>query len=95
MTAAIRLAERIPLPPHWRARELRLLGLILVTLLVIGAHLSGELERSASQGTGWRAIDVEALQRRIDAGDLRDREADWYHPARPDEVPEHLGRQSE
>jgi len=37
-------------------------------------------------GVGWRTVDLGALQRRIESGELRDREADWYHPATAEEA---------
>ena len=71
---------------HLRQRELRFLGLIALTLLVIGLYLGEGLHRVEREGTGWRTIDLEALQRRIETGELREREAQWYHPATPQEA---------
>ena len=67
-------------------RELRFLGLIAITVLLIALHLSSGLHLADQEGSGWRKIDLEALQRRIETGELREREADWYHPATPGEV---------
>lgn len=67
-------------------RELRFLGLILMTGLVIALLLAEGLRLSGLGGVGWRAIDRQALQRRIDSGDLSDREASWYHAASEGEV---------
>lgn len=70
---------------HWHLRDVRFLGLIAMTALLIALHLGEGLRLAAREGSGHRVIDVKALERRIDAGDLSDREADWYHPATPQE----------
>jgi hypothetical protein len=75
------------LPGALRSRDLPLPGLILLCLLLIGLYLGQAWQQVDSEGSGWRRIDTDALQRRIDAGDLRDLRADWSHPARPDELP--------
>jgi spermidine synthase len=62
-----------------------LTALLASALLLIAWQLTLTLAEPAGQGQGWRDLDLELLQRRIDAGDLRDREADWYHPAQPTE----------
>jgi hypothetical protein len=66
---------------HLHRRELGFLGLIGLTGLLIGLHLGSGLEGVGMAGSTWRAIDRAALERRIEAGDLRDREADWFRPA--------------
>lgn len=71
---------------HIHERELRFLGLVLITGLAIALQLADGLRLSALQGSGWRVIDRAALERRIEAGDLRDREAIWYHPATDEEA---------
>ena len=68
----------------------RLAVLLAAMLMLIAWHLTLTLAQPAGQGQGWRDLDLELLQRRIDAGDLRDREADWYHPAQPGEGAEPL-----
>ena len=75
----------ITLARHWHLRDVRFLGLIAMTALLIALHLGEGLRLAAREGSGHRVIDVKALERRIDAGDLSDREADWYHPASPQE----------
>ena len=75
----------ITLARHWHRRDVRFLGLIAMTALLIALHLGEGLRLAAREGSGHRVIDVKALERRIDAGDLSDREADWYHPATPQE----------
>ncbi len=62
-------------------RELGFLGLVGSMLVLIGAFLVSGQGLVDRQGSGWRRIDLEALRQRIDAGDLRDREAAWYHPS--------------
>jgi hypothetical protein len=67
---------------HLHGRELGFLGLVALTALLIGLHLAGSgLGRVELPGGGWRAIDRSALERRIEQGDLRDREAEWFRPA--------------
>jgi len=75
----------ITLVRHWHLRDVRFLGLIAMTALLIALHLVEGLRLAAREGSGHRVIDVKALERRIDAGDLSDREADWYHLATPQE----------
>lgn len=72
---------------HLHRRELGFLGLIGLTGLLIGLHLGSGLEGVGMAGSTWRAIDRAALERRIEAGDLRDREADWFRPAASPEAP--------
>jgi hypothetical protein len=75
---------------HWRLREFRFLTLVSLTVMVIALHLGSSLQLMGQGGTGWRAVDRVVLQRRIDSGDLRDREASWYHSA-TDEEKTHVG----
>jgi hypothetical protein len=70
---------------HWHPREARFVGLIALTGLLIALHLEEGLLLAALAGSGHRVIDLKTLEWRIDAGDLTDREADWYHPATPQE----------
>jgi len=71
---------------HLHVRELRFLGLIALTLLLMALHLGSSLRLAEISGTGWRVLDLPALQRRVESGELSDREAHWYHPATPDEA---------
>ncbi len=64
-----------------------LTALLVAVLVLIGAHLSQTLSAPTGQGRSWRDLDLELLRRRIDAGELREHEADWYHPARAGEGP--------
>ena len=65
---------------HWHLRELRFLALVGITLCLIGLRLDAGLRLARQEGSGWRTIDLPALERRIESGELRDREAEWYHP---------------
>ena len=71
---------------HWHAREARFLGLIALSLALIALCLGEALQAAAHPGSGYRVLDRKALERRIQAGELSDREAGWYHPATPDET---------
>jgi len=77
---------------HLRYRELRFLALIAITASLIAVYLSTGLRLAEEAGKGWRTIDLDTLQRRIETGELRDREADWYHPSTPEEIQTSGGR---
>jgi hypothetical protein len=77
---------------HLHHRELRFLSLIGLTGAIIALYLSAGLKLAGEEGTGWRAIDLDTLQRRIETGELRDREASWYHSSTPEEVQTSGGR---
>jgi hypothetical protein len=70
----------------WHPRDTRFLGLIALALVLIALHLGEGLDLAARAGSGHRVIDRQALERRIEAGELRDREALWFHQARPEET---------
>jgi hypothetical protein len=70
---------------HWKARDWRFAGWVGLTLMCIGLYLSMEGPGMERTHPGWRRIDRAALQQRIDSGDLRKQEAQWYHPAKPGE----------
>jgi len=76
----------IPLIKHLRPRDLRFSGLVVVTLLTIGLYLNTGLRLAGQSGSGWRTLDLDALQQRVETGELLDREADWYHPATEEET---------
>lgn len=69
-----------------RRQDLRLVLLIAMSLVLIGLHLEQIGRDAAGTGSGWRRVDLDALQRRIEAGDLSDREADWYRPNQNDPI---------
>jgi len=71
---------------HLRGRDLRFLGLVALNLLVIALYLDAGMRLAAQEGSGWRTLDIEALQRRIETGELREREADWYHRSTEEET---------
>jgi len=71
---------------HWRPRDLRFLGLVALTGLTIVLYLNKGLHLSAGQGSGWRSLDLDELVKRIETGELRDREADLYHVATEEET---------
>jgi hypothetical protein len=77
----------IALARPWHPREARFLGLIALTAVLIALYLGEGLSLATREGSGHRVIDRRALERRIEAGDLTDREAIWYHEARPGESP--------
>ena len=60
-------------------RDIQLLGLVCVTLAFIGLFLTAQIQRLEAEGSGWRRIDIELLQKRMESGDLSDHEALWYH----------------
>ncbi len=61
-------------------RDMQLVGLVCVTLVFIGFFLTAQLQQLEAEGSGWRRIDLELLQQRMESGDLSDHEAVWYHP---------------
>ncbi len=65
---------------HWHLRELKFLGLVGATACLIALYLNAGMRLARQEGSGWRAIDLPALERRIETGELSDREAEWYHP---------------
>jgi len=77
---------------HLHHRELRFLGLIGLTGVLIALYLGAGLRLAGEEGTGWRAIDLDTLRRRIESGELREREASWYHSSTPEEVRTSGGR---
>ena len=71
---------------YLRPRDLRFLGLVALTGLTIALYLDAGLHLAGQEGSGWRKVDLDAVMRRIDTGELRELEADWYHPATEEEV---------
>jgi ABC-type microcin C transport system duplicated ATPase subunit YejF len=71
---------------YLRPRDLRFLGLIAVTGLAIAMHLDSGLRLAGQAGSGWRTLDLDVLKQRIETGELRQRESDWYHPATEEEM---------
>jgi len=81
-------SEKIMRRQIWylRPRDLRFLGLIAVTGLTIAMYLDSGLRLASLAGSGWRTLDLDALKQRIETGELRQREAGWYHPATEEEM---------
>jgi hypothetical protein len=71
---------------HPRPRDLKFLGLVAVTGLAIALYLDTGLRLAGETGSGWRKLDLDALMQKIESGELRDREAEWYHPATDEET---------
>jgi hypothetical protein len=67
---------------HWHQREIRFLLMAGTTLLFIALFLWTDQPLLEGKASSWRKIDLEAFQQRLQGGDLSDREAQWYHPAR-------------
>jgi hypothetical protein len=61
-----------------------IIALLMVNLLGIGLYLGvGPVLR---EGAGYRVVDIAAVRRLLDAGELSRREALWYHPSLPPET---------
>jgi len=64
---------------HRRGRDYRFIAWIGANLLLLVGFLWGTGIESEAPPGGWRKIDLGALQRRIEEGELRSVEARWYH----------------
>jgi len=72
---------------HVRRREVRFLAFMLANLVCIAGYVASGIG-AAPEGTGgWRRIDFQAVESRVDAGDLVRREADWYRPLSEEDAP--------
>jgi hypothetical protein len=71
---------------HLRPRDFRFLGLVTLTALTVSLYLDASLRLAGQAGSGWRVLDLDALGKRIESGELRDQEADWYHPSTEEEA---------
>jgi len=70
---------------HCRLRDWRFIGFILLSLSAVCAYLvSGSVQLEQS-GDSWRPIDTERVRRLLESGELSGKEAQWFHPTRPDE----------
>jgi len=69
-----------------RPRDLKFLGLVALTGLTIALYLDTGLRLVDQEGSGWRKLNLDALRQRIESGELREREAEWYHPATEEET---------
>ena len=65
---------------HIHNRDRVFIGLVSLTLAcILGFLFSGFAETGTPAG-GWRRIDLQRLETRLDAGELVSREAAWYVP---------------
>ena len=62
------------------------MGLVVLTGVVVVLYLASGLRFGGGEGSGWRRLDLDALQQRIDDGELQGREADWYHRSTGEET---------
>lgn len=76
------MSRRVHTTLRRHRHDLELLVLVGLLLMAIAGHLAEELGSARQEGASWRHIDTEAVRRLIDAGELSDREALWYHPTR-------------
>jgi len=53
-----------------------IITLVVLTLTGIGLYL--EVGPTSLEGAGYRAIDIEAVRKMLDAGELSLHEASWY-----------------
>ena len=70
---------------HWHYREWRFLAFLGLSLAAIGFYLAGGTDRLEQSGSNWRRIDIERVQQMVESGELSGREAQWFHPALPQE----------
>ena len=71
---------------HVRRRELRFLAFMLANLVCVGGYLASGVGVTPEKG-GWRRIDLDAVEARIEAGELVRKEADWYRPLSEEATP--------
>jgi hypothetical protein len=64
---------------HSRLRDLVFVFLVFLNLFLISGFLVSGVGGDSGPPGGWRRIDLQALQTRIEAGELVDTEARWYH----------------
>ena len=64
---------------HSRLRDLGFVVLVFLNLFLISGFLISAAGGESGPPGGWRRIDLQALQTRIEAGELVDTEARWYH----------------
>ncbi len=67
---------------HLHRRDLQFLALVLANLVCVGGYLLAQVQTAEQPAGGWRRIDLQAVMTRIEAGDLQQHEAAWYHPAK-------------
>lgn len=72
------------MPMKLRRRDLRFVALVGANLAGIAGFLVAGLRTADETPGGWRRIDREALEARIEAGDLVRHEARWYRVVEED-----------
>jgi hypothetical protein len=65
---------------HIHRRDIAFIGLVGLTLVCIAGFLSSGFAETGAPVGGWRRIDLQRLETRLDSGELVRREADWYVP---------------
>ncbi len=70
---------------HSQLRDLRFIALVLFNLFLISGFLISGAGGGSGPPGGWRRVDLTALQTRIEAGELLEVEARWYHGENADE----------
>jgi len=65
---------------HIHNRDMAFIGLVGLTLLCIAGVLFSGFAETGTPAGGWRRIDMERLETRLESGELVRREADWYAP---------------
>jgi hypothetical protein len=68
-------------------RDLGVIALILANLFCLGGFLVNGIQTATEPTGGWRRINLKALTVQINAGDLVNKEAEWYRP-----VDDHKGK---
>ena len=63
---------------YLRRRDALFAVLVAINTLAIGSFIEARRRAADEPPTGWRRIDIEALERRIAEGELMRREAEWY-----------------
>ena len=61
---------------------------MLVNLVCIAGYLASGVGVTPEESGGWRRIDFDAVEARIEAGELVRKEADWYHSLSTEESPD-------
>lgn len=65
---------------HVHRRDIYFVTLVASTLVAIAGFLLGDLAATGTPAGGWRRIDLERLEMRLESGELLRHEAQWYAP---------------
>jgi len=68
---------------HIHRRDICFAGLIGLNLVCIAGFLFSSFAATGTPAGGWRRIDLERLEMRLESGELQRREADWYEQLQP------------